>query len=148
LNVLYGAAAGFKKSSWSGITYYTRNMPHNGSNSSGSRRTSMQQQQQPLERHSSPPAHARQQWYEQAAAAARQEQEAEQEELLSGASCSNGAGSDVPFVLLHGIGMGLIPYISLLFNMAATGEGLHSNLCGSHALGWYECWYECCERWM
>lgn len=29
---------------------------------------------------------------------------------------------DVPLVLLHGIGMGLIPYISLLFNMAATGR--------------------------
>jgi hypothetical protein len=31
------------------------------------------------------------------------------------------AQQQVPLVLLHGIGMGLIPYISMLFNMAATG---------------------------
>lgn len=31
------------------------------------------------------------------------------------------SSQQVPLVLLHGIGMGLIPYISMLFNMAATG---------------------------
>ena len=109
-----GAAAGFKQSSWSGLTYYTRNMPHSSSHGSGSRRTSTQQQQ--LEHDSSPPPHARQQWYEQAAAgAARQSQD-------EPGSSSSVAGGDVPLVLLHGIGMGLIPYISLLFNLAATGE--------------------------
>ena len=33
----------------------------------------------------------------------------------------HGTGRDVPLVFVHGIGMGLIPYISCLFNMAATG---------------------------
>lgn len=113
-----GAAAGFKQSSWSGLTYYARNMPHSGGHGSGSRHTSMQQQ--PLEHGSSPPPHARQQWYEAAAGAARQGQE----EPGSSSGSSSGAGNDVPLVLLHGIGMGLIPYISLLFNMAATGGPL------------------------
>jgi hypothetical protein len=93
-------------------------MPHShASASNSSRRTSMQQPL--LERDNSPPPHARQQWYEAAAAeAARQGQQE------PGAQAGNSveAGSDVPLVLLHGIGMGLIPYISLLFNMAATGE--------------------------
>eukprot|EP00878_Enallax_costatus_P008311 GHUV01008689.1.p1 GENE.GHUV01008689.1~~GHUV01008689.1.p1 ORF type:complete len:717 (+),score=294.35 GHUV01008689.1:916-3066(+) len=35
---------------------------------------------------------------------------------------SGNSGDEAPLVLLHGIGMGLIPYISLLFNMAATGR--------------------------
>jgi hypothetical protein len=118
--LLCGAAAGFKKSSWSGITYYTRNMPESNSHGSGSRRTSMQQQQL-LERFSSPPPHARQQWYEQAAAEAAM-QEQEEPSTADSSSSSSGAGGHVPFVLLHGIGMGLIPYISLLFNMAATGK--------------------------
>jgi hypothetical protein len=41
-------------------------------------------------------------------------------------AAQNGGGSSqqVPLVLLHGIGMGLIPYISMLFNMAATGVWL------------------------
>lgn len=40
---------------------------------------------------------------------------------------SGSSTSEAPLVLLHGIGMGLIPYISLLFNMAATGEGVGAN---------------------
>ncbi|WIA11764.1 hypothetical protein OEZ85_011858 [Tetradesmus obliquus] len=112
LGALALRAAGFKQSRWSGLTYYTRNMPHSSSHGSGSRRTSMQQQ--PLEHGSSPLPHARHQWCDQAASsAARQRQEA-----------PGSGGNEVPLVLLHGIGMGLIPYISLLFNMAATGRPL------------------------
>jgi len=40
---------------------------------------------------------------------------------LETAAGAVGAQQDVPLVLLHGIGMGLIPYISCLFSMAATG---------------------------
>lgn len=40
---------------------------------------------------------------------------------LETAAGAVGVQQDVPLVLLHGIGMGLIPYISCLFNMAATG---------------------------
>jgi hypothetical protein len=114
--VLHCAAAGFKQSSWSGITYYTRNMPHSNAGV-------QQQQQQQLEREISPPPHARQQWYEQAAGEASRQGQEGPDVQESSSSSSSEAGSDVPFVLLHGIGMGLIPYISLLFNMAATGEG-------------------------
>jgi hypothetical protein len=27
-----------------------------------------------------------------------------------------------PFVLLHGVGMGLVPYVSFMFQLAAVGE--------------------------
>jgi hypothetical protein len=30
-------------------------------------------------------------------------------------------GQDVPLLLLHGVGMGLLPYITFLANLAATG---------------------------
>eukprot|EP00879_Flechtneria_rotunda_P025127 GHRR01026686.1.p1 GENE.GHRR01026686.1~~GHRR01026686.1.p1 ORF type:complete len:484 (+),score=129.44 GHRR01026686.1:291-1742(+) len=49
-----------------------------------------------------------------------------QRSQVAAAPPAYGAGSDQaagpPLVLLHGIGMGLIPYISMLFNMAATGR--------------------------
>jgi hypothetical protein len=102
-------------------------MPHSNASasSSSSSRTSMQQPL--LERDNSPPPHARQQWYEQAAAEAARQGQEELEGMQQGSGSE--AGDDVPFVLLHGIGMGLIPYISLLFNMAATGEGWRQGLC-------------------
>jgi hypothetical protein len=100
-------------------------MPHSNASASSSSRTSMQQPL--LERDNSPPPYARQQWYEQAAAEAARQGQEERQEMQQGSGSE--AGDDVPFVLLHGIGMGLIPYISLLFNMAATGEGWCQSLC-------------------
>lgn len=86
-------AAGFQRHVWMGLAYYTRNMPA-----------------QPV-RHSIdiPAGMHGGSWHRYSRAAAMPAQRG-----------SRGS-QEVPLVLLHGIGMGLIPYISMLFNMAATG---------------------------
>jgi hypothetical protein len=42
--------------------------------------------------------------------------------------------ADVPFVFVHGLGMGLVPYISFLFNIAATGACARPHVAQSYAL--------------
>lgn len=109
-------AAGFQRHVWMGLAYYTRNMPA-----------------QPPIRHSidvPAGAHAGSRsssgsWRTRQAAALPQAQQQQHR--------SSSTQQQVPLVLLHGIGMGLIPYISMLFNMAATGESWLTGVCLRHA---------------
>lgn len=120
-------AAGFKESWWCGLAYYTKNMPQHGGAAAAAG----------AHQHESMHAQRRQQYklHGEAAGAAGQAGGA-------GNAGSTGAGSteDVPLVLLHGIGMGLIPYIGMLFNMAATGE------CGRDACHRHSCANRCTTR--
>jgi hypothetical protein len=94
-------AAGFQRQVVMGLPYYTCNMPSEQQAAAG----------RPRQPTSSSSASSN-----MAAGASMPWQQQQQQ------PCQAGGGShDVPLVFVHGIGMGLVPYISFLFNLAATG---------------------------
>jgi hypothetical protein len=104
-------AAGFQRHVWMGLPYYTRNMPA-----------------QPV-RHSidiPPEAYVRGRRRSFQAPAMSAQPFSMLPQRHSTPAQRRMSAHQTPLVLLHGIGMGLIPYISMLFNMAATGQ--HSDL--------------------
>lgn len=90
-------AAGFQRHVWMGLAYFTRNMPAPQIRPSTDLPAGFYRSGSGMHVHQS------------ARAAARAH------------SNSRSSSQQVPLVLVHGIGMGLVPYISMLFNMAATG---------------------------
>lgn len=100
-------AAGFQRHVWMGLPYYTKNMPA-----------------QPV-RHSidiPPEAYVRGRRRSFQAAAMPAQSFSMLLQRHSTAAQRHLSAQQTPLVLLHGIGMGLIPYISMLFNMVATGQ--------------------------
>jgi hypothetical protein len=100
-------AAGFQRHVWMGLPYYTRNMPV-----------------QPV-RHSidiPPEAYVRGRRRSFQAPATSAQPFSMLPQRHSTPVQRRVSLQQTPLVLLHGIGMGLIPYISMLFNMAATGQ--------------------------
>lgn len=98
-------AAGFQRHVWMGLAYYTRNMPAQQIRPSTDLPAGFYRSGSGMHVHQ----------HQSARAAAR-------------AHNSRSSSQEVPLVLLHGIGMGLVPYISMLFNMAATGEAGHKHV--------------------
>jgi hypothetical protein len=97
-------AAGFQRHEWMGLAYYTRNMSAQQIRPSTDLPAGFYRSSSGMHVHQPGTA---------ASLGQHRSRSSEQ----------------VPLVLLHGVGMGLVPYISVLFNMAATGEGGMADAC-------------------
>jgi hypothetical protein len=127
-------AAGFKLQQLGGISYYTIGMgPQQLVQAIVKPLASQQQQQQQQQRKShqgtaermeadSPPAAAESAGAFAAGRSAVQQQLQQQHD--------EDDGDALPIVFLHGVGAGLLPYLSLVFHLASLGEnrlGAHSS---------------------
>lgn len=121
-------AAGFERHVWNGLAYYTRNMPARmqprqsvdysraaggGSSSSGYALSALQG------------SHSSSAGQQQAARHYQWQRQHQQHHYHSSVQEQEEQEDSTPLVLLHGIGMGLLCYISVLFNLAATGMTAH-----------------------
>lgn len=110
-------AAGFQRHEWMGLAYYTRNMSAQQIRPSTDLPAGFYRSSSGMHVHQ--PGRA-------ASLGQHRSRSSEQ----------------VPLVLLHGVGMGLVPYISVLFNMAATGEEATANPAGFGQ----QCYTLSCQR--